>query len=126
MKLIPPLFGNPGPLVGGLVFWALAAVGVWRLLLRGGRAAWLVVSFLAFSEAAAQMMGRIFPHYSVQLLPGAALAGAFGLLYVWERWREGRRLPAAFVVAMARVTVGAAVFVYAQPTPAERFEAEYW
>jgi len=126
MKLLPPLFGNPVPLVGGLVFWALAAVGVWRLLLRGDRAAWLVVSFLAFSEAAAQMMGRLFPHYSVQLLPGAALAGAFGLLYVWERWQEGRRLPAAFVVATAGVTVGAAAFLYSQPTAADRFEVQYW
>jgi 4-amino-4-deoxy-L-arabinose transferase-like glycosyltransferase len=126
MKLIPPLLGNPVPLVGGLVFWALAAIGVWRLCLRGDRFAWLILSFLAFSEAAAQMMGRLFPHYSIQLMPGAALAGAFGLLYVWERWQEGRRALAVALAATALVTLGAAVFVYAQPTPAERFEVEYW
>ncbi len=126
MKLIPPLIGNPAPLVGGLVFWALAALGVWRLCLRGDRFAWLILSFLVSSEAAAQMMGRLFPHYSVQLMPGAALAGAFGLLYVWERWREGRWLPATFVVATAGVTVGAAAFLYSQPTVADRFEVQYW
>jgi hypothetical protein len=71
-------------------------------------------------------MGRLFPHYSIHLMPGAALAGAFGLLYVWERWREGRRALAVALAATALVTLGAAVFVYAQPTPAERFEAEYW
>src|SRR3990172_4243122 len=30
IKLIPPILGNPVPLVGGLVFWALAAPGAWR------------------------------------------------------------------------------------------------
>jgi hypothetical protein len=49
-----------------------------------------------------------------------------GLLYVWERWQEGRRALAVALAATALVTLGAAVFVYAQPTPAERFEAEYW
>jgi len=126
MKLVPPLAGNPVPLVGGLVFWALAALGVWRLCLRGDRFAWLILSFLVTSEAAAQMTGRLFPHYSVQLMPGAALAGAFGLVYVWERCQEGRLLPAAFVVATAGVTVGAAAFLYSQPTGADRFEVQYW
>src|SRR3990170_3404359 len=126
MKLVPPLAGNPVPLVGGLVFWALAALGVWRLALRGDRFAWLILSFLVTSEAAAQMTGRLFPHYSVQLMPGAALAGAFGLAYVWGRWQEGRWLPATFVVATAGVTVGAAAFLYSQPTAADRFEVQYW
>jgi 4-amino-4-deoxy-L-arabinose transferase-like glycosyltransferase len=126
MKLIPPILGNPVPLVGGLVFWALAALGVWRLALRGDRFAWLILSFLVSSEAAAQTMGRLFPHYSIHLMPGAALAGALGLAYVWERWQEGRRALAVALAATALVTLGAAVFVYAQPTPAERFEAEYW
>jgi hypothetical protein len=58
-------------------------------------------------------------------MPGAALAGAFGLLYVWERWREGRRTLAGALAAMALVTIGAAVFVYARPTPADRFEEQY-
>src|SRR3990172_2587456 len=93
MKLIPPIIGNPVPLVGGLAFWALAALGVWRLFLRGDRFAWLILSFLLTSEAAAQTTGRLFPHYSIHLMPGAALAGAVGLLYVWERWQEGRWLP---------------------------------
>jgi hypothetical protein len=126
MKLVPPIIGNPVPLVGGLVFWALAAIGVWRLALRGDRFAWLVLSFLVTSEAAAQMTGRLFPHYSVHLMPGAALAGAFGLLYVRERWQERRWLPAALIVATAGVTAGAAGFLYSQPTAADRFEVQYW
>src|SRR3990172_4245659 len=118
MKLIPPILGNPVPLVGGLVFW--------RLVLRGDRFAWLVLSFLVTSEAAAQTTGRLFPHYSIHLMPGAALAGAFGLLYVWERWQEGRWLPATLIVATIGVTAGAAAFLYSQPTAADRFEVQYW
>ncbi|MDO8611744.1 MAG: glycosyltransferase family 39 protein, partial [Dehalococcoidia bacterium] len=125
MKLVPPLLGNPVPLVGGLVFWTLAAIGVWRLVLRGDRSAWLILSFLIFSEAAVQTLGKVSPHYSVQLMPGAAIAGAVGFAYAWERWREGWRLPATAVVVAASVTAGAAVFAYAQPTPADRFEVQY-
>lgn len=125
MKLLPPIFVNPWPLIGGLVFWALAAVGVWRLAVRGGREAWLVLTFLAFSEAATQTMGTAFPHYAVQLLPGAALAGAVGLPYVVEGWRAGRRQLAFALALAAGITVGGAAFVYIQPTPAERFEVQY-
>ncbi|MDP2674416.1 MAG: hypothetical protein Q8Q00_05865, partial [Dehalococcoidia bacterium] len=125
MKLVPPLLMNPVPLLGGLLFWALAAVGVWRLWKRGDRYAWLVLSFLAFSEVAAQTLGKTSPHYSVQLLPGTALAGAFGLAYVWERWQEGRRGLGLAMAAAAAVTLAAAVFAYAQPTPADRFEVQY-
>jgi len=126
MKLIPPIIGNPVPLVGGLVFWVLAALGVWRLVLRSDRFAWLILSFLVTSEAAAQTMGRLFPHYSIHLMPGAALAGALGLAYVWERWQEGRWLPATLVGATMGVTVAAAAFLYSQPTAADRFEVQYW
>jgi len=125
MKLLPPILGNPAPLVGGLVFWALAAVGVWRLYLRGDRYAWLVLSFLLFSEAGAQTLGKVSPHYSVQLLPGATLAAALGLPYVLERWRDGRRGLGLAMAAAAAVTLAAAVFVYAQPSPADRFEVQY-
>jgi len=124
-KLVPPLLWEPVPLVGGLVFWALAALGVWRLVLRGDRFAWLILSFLVTSEAAAQTLGKASAHYSIHLMPGAALAGALGLAYVWERWREGRRTLAIALAATALVTIGAAVFVYARPTPADRFEEQY-
>jgi len=124
-KLVPPLLWEPVPLVGGLVFWALAALGAWRLVLRGDRFAWLILSFLLTSEAAAQTLGKASAHYSIHLMPGAALAAALGLLYVWERWQEGRRTLAAALAATALVTIGAAVFVYARPTPADRFEEQY-
>ncbi len=124
MKLLPP-FMNPMTLLGGLVFWGLAAIGVWRLVIRGDRFAWLALSFLAFSEAAAQTTGRLFPHYSVHLMPGAALTAAVGLPYVWERWREGHRSLGIAVGAAAVVTLGAAAFVYSQPNSVERFEVQY-
>jgi len=125
MKLVPPLFGNPTPLVGGLVFWALAAIGVWRLVLHGDRYAWLILSFLLFSEAGAQTLGKVSPHYSVQLMPVAAIAGAVGLAYVWERGAERRWLPATIIIAAAGVTVGAAAFLYSQPSAADRFDVQY-
>jgi 4-amino-4-deoxy-L-arabinose transferase-like glycosyltransferase len=125
MKLLPPILANPVPLVGGLVFWALAAIGVWRLWVRGDRLAWLILSFLVFSEAAAQTLGKASPHYSIQLLPGAAVAGAVGLLYVRERWQKRSRRLGGLMIAAGVVTVAAAVFAYAQPTQADRFEVQY-
>jgi 4-amino-4-deoxy-L-arabinose transferase-like glycosyltransferase len=124
-KLVPPMILNPAPLLGGLVFWVLAGVGVWRLLARGDRFAWLVLSFLLFSEAAVQTPGKLSPHYSVQLMPGAALAAGVGLPYIWERWRLGQRRLGIAVSAATVVTIIAAVFIYARPTPADRFEAQY-
>lgn len=124
-KLIPPILVGPMPLLGGLAFWALAATGVWRLCLRGDRFAWLILSFLLFSEVAAQTLGKSSPHYLVQLLPGAAVAAALGLTYVWERWRRGHHRLGVAMAAAAAVMVAAAAFVYAQPTPAERFEVQY-
>jgi 4-amino-4-deoxy-L-arabinose transferase-like glycosyltransferase len=124
-KLVPPMLLNPAPLLGGLVFWALAAVGVWRLCLRGDRFAWLVLSFLLFSEAAVQTLGKVSPHYSVQLLPGAAVAAGVGLPYVWDRWQQGHRQLGAWVATAAALTVAAAAFAYAQPTAADRFQIQY-
>jgi len=125
LKLVPPMLANPVPLAGGLVFWGLAAVGVWRLWVRGDRCAWLVLSFLVFSEAAAQTLGKTSPHYSVQLLPGAAVAGGVGLPYVLERWQAGRRRLGLALSAATVVTIATAIFAYAQPTAAERFEVQY-
>jgi len=124
-KLLPPILVNPTPLLGGLVFWALAAVGVWRLWVRGDRIAWLVISSLLFSEAAAQTLGKESPHYSVQLLPGAAVAAGVGLPYVWERWRQGERRLGIAMAGATILMVAAAVFAYARPTPADRFEVQY-
>ena len=124
-KLIPPIFQNPVPLVGGLIFWGLAAVGVWRLWKRGDRYAWLVLAFLAALELAAQTLGKASPHYSIHLVPGAAIAGGVGALYLVERWHEGHREMVPWVAAATVVTLAAAVFLYAQPTPADRFEAQY-
>jgi len=124
-KLIPPILLNPVPLVGGLLFWALAAVGVWRLWLRGDRFAWLVLSFLLFSEAAVQTPGKLSAHYSVQMMPGAAVAAGVGLPYVWERWRQGHYHLGIWMAAATGVMVAAAVFAYGRPTAAERFDVQY-
>lgn len=125
MKLIPPMLMLPVPLLGGLVFWALAAVGVWLLWKRGDRFAWLILAFLLFSQLSTQTLGKTSPHYSIQLLPGAALAAAAGAPYVWRRWRQGHRRLGAFMVAATAVTIAGAVFAYARPSPAERFEVQY-
>ena len=125
VKLVPPMLLNASPLLGGLPFWALAAVGVWQLWKRGDRRAWLVLSFLAFSEAAAQTVGKISPHYSIQLLPAAAVAAAVGVPYVAERWQQGDRPVRALAVAATVLAAGAVTFAYAQPTPADRFRAQY-
>jgi 4-amino-4-deoxy-L-arabinose transferase-like glycosyltransferase len=125
LKLLPPILWNPVPLVGGLVFWALAAAGVWRLWLRGDRFAWLVISFLIFSELATQTMGKSSAHYTIQLLPGAAVAAGVGLLYVWERWRQGDRRLGKWMVAATAITIAAAAFAYARPSSADRFEVQY-
>ncbi len=124
-KLLPPMLLNPAPLLGGLVFWALAAVGVWRLLVRGDRFAWLLLTFLLFSEAGVQTVGKVSPHYSVQLLPGAAVAAGVGLPHVWMRWHQGHRRLGMSMAAATAVTIAAAVFAYAQPTPADRFQVQY-
>jgi hypothetical protein len=85
----------------------------------------LALSFLLFSEAAAQTLGKLSPHYSVQLLPGAAVAAGVGLPYVMERWRQGHRRLGMWMAAAAVVMAAAALFAYARPTPADRFEVQY-
>lgn len=124
-KLIPPIFQNPVPLVGGLIFWALAAFGVWRLWRRGDRYAWLIISFLVFSEAAAQTLGKASPHYSIHLLPGAAIAAGVGSLRLVERWREGDRRMAPWLAGAGAISLATIAFLYAQPTSADRFEVQY-
>jgi hypothetical protein len=125
LKFVPPLFIEPGPLIGGLIFWIMAVVGIWKLWKRNDRDAWLVISFLAVSEAAAQTMGKGSAHYSIQLLPGAAIAAAFGLPRMMEWWGSGRRFLRAGLAGAAGVTVAAILFVYAKPTAEERFIAQY-
>lgn len=124
-KILPPIFLNPVPLLGGLVFWALAAVGVSRLWARRDRSAWLVIVFLVFSEAATQTLGKTSAHYTIQLLPGAALAAGVGLPYVLERWRVGERRLGKAMAAAAAITLAAAAFAYLRTSPAERFEVQY-
>jgi 4-amino-4-deoxy-L-arabinose transferase-like glycosyltransferase len=125
LKLMPPLFIEPGPLIGGLVFWGLALVGVWRLWKRNDRAAWLVIAFLATAEAAAQTMGKGSAHYAIQLLPGAAIGTAFGLPYLAERLRHSGWGLKAVLGAAVVVTLGGLVFAYSRPTPEGRLEAQY-
>jgi hypothetical protein len=125
LKLVPPLFIEPGPLVGGLLFWIIAAVGFWELWKRKNRDAWLVISLIAVSEAAAQTMGKGSAHYSIQLLPGAAIAAAFGLPRMIEWWKSGGRWLRAGFVAAGVVTVAAILFAYAKPTAEDRFIVQY-
>jgi 4-amino-4-deoxy-L-arabinose transferase-like glycosyltransferase len=125
LKLVPPLFVEPGPLIGGLIFWILAAVGVWKLWKRNDRAAWLVISFLAASEAAAQTMGKGSAHYSIQLLPGAAIAAAFGFRPILECWGKGGWPVRTGLVIAGSITMASLLFAYSRPTSENRFIVQY-
>jgi 4-amino-4-deoxy-L-arabinose transferase-like glycosyltransferase len=125
IKATPPWLINPAPLFGGLLFWTLAAAGIWLLWKRADRWAWLVLAMLICSEAAAQTLGKISPHYAIQLLPAASIAAAFGLTFIIERLREGHRVWRAWMGLAAFTTIAMAVFLYAQPTAADRFRVQY-
>lgn len=125
LKLIPPMLRNPLPLFGGAALWFLALLGAVHLWRGGDRFAWLILLFFGFSEIAAQSLGKNSPHYNVQLLPAAALAGSVGLQVVIDRWQVGRRTLGRVALACAAVSIAASAFVYAWPTPEERFRAQY-
>jgi hypothetical protein len=125
LRLVPPLLVEPAALLGGLLLWLLAVMGAWRLWKRGDRAAWLMLSVLVASEAAAQTMGKGSAHYSIQLLPVAAISAAFALPYVARRWRSRDIAWRGVLAACALVTLGAVAFAYAQPSAEGRFEAQY-
>jgi 4-amino-4-deoxy-L-arabinose transferase-like glycosyltransferase len=125
LKLVPPLFIEPGPLAGGLIFWVMSGIGVWALWKRNDRESWLVLSFLAVSEAAAQFMGKGSAHYSIQLLPGAAIAASLGFPQMLAWWKRGHRgLRIGFASALM-ITVGSLVFAYIQPSAEDRFIVQY-
>jgi 4-amino-4-deoxy-L-arabinose transferase-like glycosyltransferase len=125
LKLLPMLFLAPGALAGGLLFWIAAVVGLWSLWRRNDRAAWLVIALVAASELAAQAAGRGAAHYSIQLLPGAAVAAAFGIPRMREWWQTGRRGVRVALVMAGVVTLAADLFAYARPTAQARFEVQY-
>ena len=125
LKLLPPLLWHPLPLVGGAALWFLAALGAFHLWQRRDRTAALILLFLLVSELAAQTMGKNSPHYNIQLLPAAALAGALGLQVVLDRWRAGKKAFGRVLIVAAALSIAGSVFVYAWPTPKDRFEAQY-
>jgi 4-amino-4-deoxy-L-arabinose transferase-like glycosyltransferase len=125
LKLVPPLFIEPGPLAGGLIFWILMVIGVVILWKRGDWPGRLVIVFLLVSELAAQTMGKGSAHYSIQLLPGAAVAASFGSIHVMNWWKNGSSMLKAGLVTAGAVTVTAIVFAYAQPTATDRFVVQY-
>jgi 4-amino-4-deoxy-L-arabinose transferase-like glycosyltransferase len=125
LKLLPPLLLDPAPLLGGLLLWVLAVVGGIALWKRRDRAAGLILSFAGFSELAAQSMGKVSAHYSVGILPAAAILGAVGFDVVLKRWREGyRKLPYA-VIGCGAVSVIVSGFLYAWPSSDQRFVVQY-
>jgi hypothetical protein len=125
LKLIPRLLWHPFPLFGGAALWFLVMLGAVYLWRRGDRLAYLILLFLLFSELAAQSVGKNAPHYNVQLLPAAAMAGAMGLQVAVERWRAGRRRLGQVALACLAISVASSALVYAWPTPEDRFEAQY-
>ncbi len=125
LKLLPPLLWDPMPLVGGAAVWFLAILGAVHLWRRRDRWAWLILSFFAFSELAAQFIGKNSPHYNIQFLPAAALAGAVGLQVVIDSWRRGEKRLGKVLMVCAALSVAGAAFVYAWPDPKDRFQAQY-
>ncbi len=123
LKLVPPLLSDPLSLLGGLLFWGLALVGIWRLWRRGDRRAWLVLAVLVASEAAAQTTGKGSAHYVIQLLPTAAIAVGVAVPFVAAR--RQRRAVAAALAACLLVTLGLAALAYLQPTATDRFRVQY-
>jgi 4-amino-4-deoxy-L-arabinose transferase-like glycosyltransferase len=125
IKLTPPWVLNPAPLFGGLVLWTLAAVGVWLLWRRGDRWAWLVLAFLITSEAAAQTLGKVSPHYMIQLLPAASICAAIALPWMVDRIREGNRYWLGWMALASLTMIAMAAFLYVQPGADERFRVQY-
>jgi hypothetical protein len=125
LKLLPPLLLNPPPLLGGLPLWVLAVLGGVRLWQRRDRTAGLILTFAVFSELAAQSFGKISAHYNVGLLPAAAILAAVGFDVVIDAWRAGRRRLGYAVAACAVVAVSVSTFLYAWPTPEDRFVVQY-
>ncbi len=125
LKLAPTLLLAPAALLGGLILWLAAVVGLWALWRRRDRAAGLVLSLVAASEAAAQLAGHGAAHYAIQLLPGVALAGAFGLPRLRQWWRGGGAAVRAGLAVAGFVTVGAAGLAYARPDAEGRFLVQY-
>ena len=123
LKLVPPLVSDPLSLLGGILFWALALVGIWRLWRRGDRRAWLVLAVLVASEAAAQTTGKGTAHYAIQLLPTAAIA--VGVAVPSAAAHLQRRPVAAALAACLLVTLGLAAYAYLQPTVTDRFRVQY-
>jgi len=127
LKLVPPFFIEPGPLAGGLIFWILAVVGLRELWKRKDGPAWLVIFFLAASEAAAQIMGKGSAHYCIHLLPGTAVVSVFGIPHLRHYWKSGRRRGAlkAALVAATTMTLITLLFAYGRRTAEDRFRVQY-
>ena len=125
LKFVPPFFIEPGPLAGGLIFWIAAGFGCWELWKRKDSSSCLVLFFLAASEIAAQTMGKGSAHYSIQLLPGAAIAAVFGFSRMLRWWKKGGRTLRAALVSAGTITLVALFFAYAKPTAESRFIVQY-
>ncbi len=76
-------------ITGGLALWALAAVGGVAGRLPSGMRL-LTLLWMAGAFVGASWTGRLFGHYYVQLLPGAAILAAVGLLWLTSRWSDVR------------------------------------
>jgi len=125
LKLIPTLLMDPPSLLGGLLLWALAVLGGMRLWRRRDRAAGLILTFALFSEMAVQFMGKVSAHYSVGLVPAAAILGAVGFDAVLDGWRAGQRRLGYAAMVCAVISIGVSGFVYARPSSEDRFVVQY-
>jgi len=125
LKFVPPMFIDPSPLAGGLIFWGMAGVGCWELWKRGCISSWLVLIFLIASEAAAQIMGKGSTHYSIQLLPGASIAAAFGLPRLLGWWKNGGSRLKFLLGVGVMINASVLLFAFLMPTAESRFKVQY-
>ncbi len=91
-------------ITGGLALWTLGAVGgaAGRLPkdMKLLTLLWLAGSFVGLSWT-----GRLFGHYYIQLLPGAALLAAAGFEWLASRWSEFRFRLYTYVATMPLAAV---------------------
>ncbi len=81
---------------------------------------WLIAGWLIASYAGIIVVGRFFPHYFVQMLPGMALLVPAGLVYLRDMWRQSNRVYLAWVAVLV-FCAGSALFfsadVYGRASP---------
>ncbi len=79
---------SPSAVLGGLIFWHRAAVGLVLAARRRAPFGWLLLLWVAGAYLGIKVTGRDLSHYYAQLLPGVALAGALSVSAIAQDFRR--------------------------------------